>query len=152
MSDPTPFPEDILTEIGRVTIAASKLEFMLAQFAAEVLDGVDANQLLSRAGRVLPAAQKAADCLDSDLADAFGAWIEDASKLLAERHLIVHSTWLIRAASPGVGEYFGRHPRTQSETNPDPGRIREIALLLDQCSTDGFDLVFAHARILKENE
>lgn len=152
MSDPTPFPEDILTEVGRVTVAASKLEFFLAEFAAAVLDGVGVNDLLSSTGKVLPGAQKAADSLEPDLAEKFGAWIENARKLLSERHRIVHSTWLIRAASPGVGEYFGRHPRTQAETNPDPGRIREIALLLDQCSADGFDLIFAHARMLKAHE
>jgi hypothetical protein len=149
MSGPIPFPEDLLAEIGRINVAASQLEFMLAEFAAEVLDDVSADYLLSGAGRVLSAARKAADSLDEHLASLFVTWVESARELLAERHRIVHSTWFIRPVAPGVGEYFGRHPRTQSELDPNPDHLRQIASLLDDCTSDGFGLIFAHGRMLK---
>lgn len=150
MSGPVSFPEEILTEIGRITVAASGLEFMLAHFAAEILSDVTADELLSRAGRVVPAAQQAADLLYPALADAFGEWIVTAQELLAERHRIVHSTWLIRAAEPGRGEYYGVHPRTGFETDPDLESIHQIAERLDQCSTDGFELIFANVTAINQ--
>jgi hypothetical protein len=152
MSRPIPFPEEVLTEIGRITVAASHLEFILAQFASEVLNDVSASELLSRPGRVLPAAQQAAASLEEGLADAFGTWVESARQLLSERHRIVHSTWLIRATAPGVGEYFGRHPRTHTDVDPDLGYLRRISSRLDECATDGFDLIFAHAPMLKSQD
>jgi hypothetical protein len=83
MSDPTPpFPEEVLTEIGRVAVAATKLEFMLAQFASEICGNMPAADLLSRPGRVLPAARQAADSLEPSIARLFRQWVDHAEQLL----------------------------------------------------------------------
>jgi hypothetical protein len=152
MTGPTPFPEDVLQEIGRVTVAATSLEFMLAEFAASVLPGTSADEIMCRPGQAVRAARQAAGLLDLDLAASFGAWVARAKAVLEERHQIVHSVWMMRAAAPGVGEYFGRHPRTRAESASDPAKLQEVASRIDSCTNDGFQLIFDNAPRLRPVE
>jgi hypothetical protein len=139
---PIPFPEDVLTEIGRLTVAATGLEFMLAQFAATVQESLRADELLSRPGMAVSEARGSAALLAPSLREAFASWIAEAAALLQERHKVVHAVWMIRAVAPGVGEYFGRHARTQTEFDARAETIGELAGRLDRCTTQGFELIF----------
>jgi len=77
MDGPIPFPEEVLLEIGRVTVAATSLEFVLAQFAVSVLPGTSADEIMSKPGQAVRAARQAAGLLQGDLA-SFGAWVTQA--------------------------------------------------------------------------
>ena len=146
-----PFPEEVLTEIGRVAVAATKLEFMLAQFASETCGNMPAADLLSRPGRVLPAARQAADSLEPSIARLFRQWVDHAEQLLDERHRVIHSIWMLRAAAPGVAQYFAQHPRTKHLMDAEPDAIGDIAAQLNKCSDDGFTLIFTNASRLRAN-
>lgn len=98
---------------------------------------------MSRPGQAVKGAAQAVDLLDADSAASFGAWVAQAEAMLLERHRLIHSVWMMRAVSPDVGEYVGRHPRSQTGTDPDPVRLREIADRLESCTNDGFRLIWS---------
>jgi hypothetical protein len=56
---------------------------------------------------------------------------------------------MVKAVAPGVGAYFGRHGRTQTDFDAKPETIREVAQRLDECTTRGFDLIWQWAPNLR---
>jgi hypothetical protein len=141
LEGPIPFPEETLTEIGRLTVAATTLEFYLSQLAATVQQG-SADSYMARPGAALKMARRSLKSLESPVREEFTAWVENATRLLEERHKIVHALWGLKAVSIGVGAYFGYHARTQTEVAAEPEIINEAASRLEACATQGFELFF----------
>jgi hypothetical protein len=92
---------------------------------------------------------QAAEALEPGLARTFGNWIEQASRVLGERHRVIHSLWILRANASGIAEYSARHPRTALEMDANPDSLRNIATRLDECSDYGFELIFTNGPQLK---
>lgn len=118
--------DDVLREIGRVALAATKLEYTVGLVLALLTEREIKDVMTATPGSVRRDTVKAARArLSQPLADEIAVYVVDARQILDERHAVVHSLG-VRYRSPG-GSVEPRHwiPRT------DEYRLLDAAELLD---------------------
>lgn len=124
-------PEHHYTGVGRVAVAASMLESMIAQVAvAAGLDnkGRDWVDILSTAGGALRALEREVKTLPAN--DKLKRFYVDSVELLGERNKLIHSLLVFEFPdTPGESSrWLLHHPRTRQDRElPDPSEYAELA-------------------------
>ncbi|MEO3742300.1 hypothetical protein [Plantactinospora sp. B5E13] len=92
----TRLPDEVVSAVGRVTIAAGDLELILAWIGADQAGG-NAFEVLARPGEPVRAARSAVEFAAPQYRQAYLPIIEIAAKLLAKRHAVVSAMWVSEA-------------------------------------------------------
>jgi hypothetical protein len=136
--------DDTLMAIGRITVAATMLELMLAEFAARVL-GDDVEDLMSKTGKPRRRAKEAADAAKDDSKYAgFAEWVGDAEAALDDRNRVVHAIWQVVDQNPETRALVmgGEHPKTSSLIRADSALMAELPARLEVLGARGTRLCY----------
>jgi hypothetical protein len=153
---PDEFPVDVLTELGRVTWAAIKLEDYVEDVCSRIDPSNDPLTDKRFIGRRIADAKKAlAGWAPSATRDEAGAWLERAWQAIGRRNAILHAipiTWAGPRPGeqrPGLGEkawrdrrYFERPLTVES--------LGEIRSVLEDAATGWPDLALALSTLTRQ--
>src|SRR5690349_12880738 len=96
-------PESVVAAVGRMTIAATDLEFVLAWIGADQAGG-DAAEVFAEQGAALRAARGSVEFAPARVRDAFLDAVAEAGDALGAGQDALRSLWTERAdAPPGPG-------------------------------------------------
>jgi hypothetical protein len=130
-------------QIGRITVAATRLEYILANFAAEVLRE-DADALISTTGRPRARAIVAVESLTEDeLYPLLREWIDFAGQQLDDRNKVVHAIWqVVGVAQDGTSLLLtGEHTRSGSVVRTESEMMEVLPARLEMAAVRGFQLL-----------
>ena len=125
-------PVNVLTELGRVTWAAIKLEdyieglCWLIEPANPRTDKRQVGQKVKDAKRVLKS------WLSSTIRDDATAWLERASQAIEQRNAALHATPVVQLGSPPANEqrlFLGEMPRANRPYNERPLTVESLSAL-----------------------
>ena len=87
------YPDEALAAVGRLTIAATDLEFLLAWIGADQAGG-DATKVFLKPGEPLSAARGSVEFAPSTYRSAYLHAVAGAGELLGESQAVLRDTWL----------------------------------------------------------
>jgi hypothetical protein len=119
-------PEQTLVSIGRMTVAATDLEHLLAWIGADRA-GIDAREIFARPGEAVAAARRAAPSVSGDVREYLAPAVEAAAGQLAIAESALRRVW-------------------DSDMPAEPAVFDGIAVQLVRCRELLHDLVAADAR------
>jgi hypothetical protein len=92
-------PESVVAAVGRMTVAATDLEFVLAWIGADQ-EGGDAGEVFAKQGAALRAARGSVEFAPARVRDAFLDAVAEAGDALGAGQDALRSLWTERADSP----------------------------------------------------
>jgi hypothetical protein len=122
-------PDEVVSAVGRITIAAGDLELILAWIGANQADG-DAFKVLAKPGEPLRAARGSVEFTASPYREAYMQAIEDATQLLARRHTVVHAMWVKDDPGGSSERWELLHYKTHVRHPADPYTLDDLACQL----------------------
>jgi hypothetical protein len=119
----TEVPDEVVRAVGRVTVAAAEMEFVLAWLGADQAGG-NAFEVFAKPGEPLPAAKGSAQFAPAELADTLVPTIERAGRLLALKHGLVYAMW----TNAATGEQYASQGHELRLKQPaDPAALDALA-------------------------
>jgi hypothetical protein len=85
-------PETVVVAVGRLTVAATDLEFVLAWIGADQ-EGGDASKVFAKPGAALAAARGSVEFAPARFRDAFLDAVAEAGDALGAGHHVLRSMW-----------------------------------------------------------
>jgi hypothetical protein len=144
---PDELPVEVLTELGRVTWAAIKLE----DYTEGICSAIDpANPRTDRrpvSQKIKEAKRALANWPVSKLRDDATAWLERASQAIEERNAALHATPVVWMGGPDHGKLLlGEMPRANRLYNERPLTVESLSMLrslLENASSGWADITVA---------
>jgi hypothetical protein len=119
-------PDDVVSAVGRLTIAAADLEFVLAWIGADQAGG-NAVEVLGKPGEPLRAARGSVEFAAARYREAFLPVTDQAAELLIRKHLVVRAMWLQSDGAEWTERWGLLNHRTQVRQLADPRALDELA-------------------------
>ncbi|MFY1674675.1 hypothetical protein ACN27G_32845 [Plantactinospora sp. WMMB334] len=119
-------PDEVVSAIGRLTIAAGDLELILAWIGADQAGG-NAFEVLARPGEPVRAARGSVEFATPEYRRAYLPVVEIAAKLLARRHAVVSAMWISEAPDESVQRWQLLDDRTYIRQLVDPRALDELS-------------------------
>ncbi|MEU1363192.1 hypothetical protein ABZ356_25485 [Micromonospora zamorensis] len=118
--------EQQLTEIGRITVAASHLEAALCTLSVRILS-VPFFDTLGRTGEALRAARRALCEMQDIDRKSVEPYVDAAERLLGERHKLIHALWMEAGTLDGRPVVVGYHHRSATQTPAEAPLVYTLA-------------------------
>lgn len=119
-------PDEVVSALGRITIAAGDLELILAWIGADQAGG-NAFELLARPGEPVRAARDSVELAETPYREAYLPVVEIAAKLLAKRHAVVSAMWVSEAPDQSAERWELLDDKTYLRQLVDPRALDELA-------------------------
>jgi hypothetical protein len=122
-----PLSEPVLAAVGRLTVAATDLEFLLAWIGADQ-EGGDAAAVFAKPGAALPAARGSVEFAPAAFRGAFLDAMREAAGTLAEGQAALRCMW-----TDGDGTWSVLQRETKIGQPVEPTLLNRIAVRLMEC-------------------